>query len=136
MKKRIFLLLFVLFGLNMFFAVNAYSQEQTEDDEIYLKVDKQPEFPGGKTALDRFIKNNLRHPLTIGGRDIRARVVCEFVVNKDGSVTDIEILRSNYPPMNNEVLRMLREMPKWEPALLKEQPVRVRYTLPVNIHIP
>lgn len=109
---------------------------QSEDDEIYLKVDKKPEFPGGQTALDRYIKNNLRYPVNIGEMNLHGRIVCEFVVNKDGAVSDIEVVRSNYPAMNAEVLRVLREMPQWTPGLLNEVPVRVKYTLPVNFHLP
>ena len=135
--KRKWFTLFALILLNMSMThVVAQSADQVEDETIYWKVDKKPEFPGGKTALDRFVKNNLRHPVTIPGYNLYGRVVCEFVVNANGSVSDIEVVRSNYPAMNDEVLRVLREMPQWSPGLINDTPVRTRYTRPVNFHLP
>ena len=137
MKRKIFtLLMMAMFGIGMAYAVNISTTDIVEDEEVYLNVDKKPEFPGGQSALERYIKNNLRHPVSVRESNLQGRVVCEFVVNKDGSLSDIEIVRSNYPMMNDEVVRMLREMPRWEPGVLNEEQVRVRYTLPVQFHLP
>ena len=126
-----------LLSMGMTYAVNGRSADQVvEDEEVFQNVDKKPEFPGGQSALDRFIKNHLRHPVSVREGDLNGRVVCEFVVNKDGSVSDIEVVRSNYPTMNDEVVRMLQEMPRWEPGELNGESVRVRYTLPVQFHLP
>ena len=89
MKRKWFTLVaLILLSASMTYTV-AQSADQAEDETIHWKVDKKPEFPGGKTALDRFVKNNLRHPVTIPGYNLYGRVVCEFVVNADGSVSDI-----------------------------------------------
>jgi len=138
MKRKIFTwMMLALLSMGMTYAVNGRSADQVvEDEEVFQNVDKKPEFPGGQTALERFIKNHLRHPVSVREGDLNGRVVCEFVVNKDGSVSDIEVVRSNYPTMNDEVVRMLQEMPRWEPGELNGESVRVRYTLPVQFHLP
>ena len=138
MKRKIFTwMMLALLSMGMTYAVNGRSADQVVEDEgVFQNVDKKPEFPGGQTALERFIKNHLRHPVSVREGDLNGRVVCEFVVNKDGSVSDIEVVRSNYPTMNDEVVRMLQEMPRWEPGELNGESVRVRYTLPVQFHLP
>ncbi|MBR4563879.1 MAG: energy transducer TonB [Paludibacteraceae bacterium] len=136
--KKIFLLLMLLigFGWSISYAENKRSNGSMDEDEIYLKVDQKPEFPGGQTALARYLKNNIRRPTTMHENNIHGRVVCQFVVNKDGSLSDIEVVRSNYPTFNAEALRVIENMPRWEPGQLNGHPVRVRYTLPINFNLP
>lgn len=138
MKRKIFTwMMLALLSMGMTYAVNGSSADQVvEDEEVFQNVDKKPEFPGGQSALERFIKNHLRHPVSVRESNLNGRVVCEFIVNKDGSISDIEVVRSNYSAMNDEVVRMLQEMPRWEPATSKGEPVSARYVLPVQFHLP
>ena len=101
-----------------------------------MKVDQKPQFPGGKESLERFLNKNLRYPITLKEQHIRGRVICQFVVNTNGSISDIEVVRSNNPAFNVEALRVIELMPRWEPGLLNDQPVRVLYTLPINFDLP
>ena len=126
----------MVFSWSLTYAVNGSLADQTDDEELFIDYEKKPEFPGGQTALERFIKNHLRHPVSIRESNLNGRVVCEFIVNKDGSISDIEVVRSNYSAMNDEVVRMLQEMPRWEPATSNGEPVRARYVLPVQFHLP
>ena len=137
MKTRIILTLLLLtFGFTMTYSQKRRAAEPVEEDEVFVRVDKQPEFPGGQTALERYIKNNLRKPPTAPEHNIQGRVVCRFIVNKDGTVSDIEVVRSNNPALNEEALRVLEYMPNWEPGLLNGEPVRAWCTVPVNFNLP
>ena len=112
------------------------SSDELDGDQIYMKVDQKPQFPGGKESLERFLNKNLRYPITLKEQHIRGRVICQFVVNTNGSISDIEVVRSNNPAFNVEALRVIELMPRWEPGLLNDQPVRVLYTLPINFDVP
>lgn len=91
-------------------------------------VDPMPSFPGGPTKLIEFIKNNLHYP----NEDICAhgRVVVTFYVETDGSITDVEVIRSIDPLLDNEAVRVVKSMPKWIPGTQDGKPVRVKYTIP------
>lgn len=135
-KKTIFLLLLLMLGFTVIYSQKRRAVEPVEEEQVYSRVDQKPEFPGGQTALERYIKNNLRYPTTVHEHHIQGRVVCRFIVNKDGTVSDIEVVRSNYPTFNEEALRVLEYMPKWEPGLLNGEPVRTWCTVPVNFYLP
>lgn len=137
MKRKIFTwMMLALLSMGMTYAVNGSLAAQVDAEELFIDYEKKPEFPGGQTALERFIKNHLRHPVNVRESNLNGRVVCEFIVNKDGSISDIEVVRSNYSAMNDEVVRMLQEMPRWEPATSNGEPVSARYVLPVQFHLP
>ncbi|MBR4263113.1 MAG: energy transducer TonB [Paludibacteraceae bacterium] len=137
MKRKIFTwMMLALLSMGMTYAVNGSLAAQVDAEELFIDYEKKPEFPGGQTALERFIKNHLRHPVSVRESNLNGRVVCEFIVNKDGSISDIEVVRSNYSAMNDEVVRMLQEMPRWEPATSNGEPVSARYVLPVQFHLP
>ena len=137
MKRKIFTwMILALLSMGMTYAVNGSLAAQVDAEELFIDYEKKPEFPGGQTALERFIKNHLRHPVSVRESNLNGRVVCEFIVNKDGSISDIEVVRSNYSAMNDEVVRMLQEMPRWEPATSNGEPVSARYVLPVQFHLP
>lgn len=98
---------------------------------IYINVDEQPEFPGGQTALLEFIRKTLSYPLEAKVKNIQGRVICMFVVERDGSLSDIQVVRGVDPSLDKEAIRIIEAMPNWEPAKVEKQPVRSRYTLPM-----
>ena len=116
--------------------LNVHSTNALDEEQIYTKVDQQPLFPGGQESLDRFLNKNLIYPITLKEQHIRERVVCQFVVNTDGSVSDIKVVRSNNQAFNAEALRVLDLMPRWEPGLVNGKPVRTQYSLPINFDVP
>ena len=110
---------------------------QADSDSIYLKVEEMPQFPGGTEKMNEFIRKELRKrvPKDInGGCGIPGRTVMWFVVNKDGSISDIEILRSLDPLLDKEAVRVVRKMPKWIPGKCEGKPVRTRFALAVAFH--
>jgi TonB family protein len=101
------------------------------DDVVFVQVEEVPEFIGGEKAMFRYLGQNIRYPEAAIKENIQGRVTAKFIVEKDGSIEHVEILNGPHPDMNNEVVRLLRQMPKWKPAKQKGKPVRVYYTLPV-----
>ena len=106
-------------------------------DTVYNEVEVKPQFPGGAGKMHEFIRKGLRKrvPKDINrGCGIPGRTVMWFVVNKDGSISDIEILRSLDPLLDKEAVRVVRKMPRWIPGKCGGKPVRTRCILAVSFH--
>ena len=100
-------------------------------DSIYAVVDVMPEFPGGMQAMMEFLKNNLRYPEELKAKGTQGNVVVQFVVDKEGSLTDVQVLRSVHPQMDAEAIRVVKAMPRWKPGMQDGKAVAVKYTVPV-----
>ena len=124
------LLLFII--ANSMYAQEPLSKE-SKDDEVFIVVDKLPEFPGGAKAIMKFIIDNFVYPVELEDDCILGRIITRFIVNKDGSLTDIHIVRSPDPRLDEEAIRVISMMPKWEPGELKGEPVRVKFIIPIAI---
>ncbi len=105
--------------------------EQVEDNTIYNVAEEQPAFPGGEAAMMNFISNNIRYPSFCQESGIQGRVVVSFVINKDGSVVDVETKQAPHELLAKEAVRVVRSMPKWKPGIQKGKAVRVRYSFPI-----
>lgn len=110
-------------------------EEETSEEEIFTTVEELPEFPGGSSALMAFLNKEILYPTIAIERYIQGRVLCSFIVNRDGSIDQIEILRSVDPSLDNEAIRVLKKMPKWKPGKQNGRPVRARFTMPVSFHL-
>ena len=117
------------------FACAQEAQEQAQEEQVFVMVQVMPSFPGGKEAQDAFIKANLKYPQSARNAGIEGRVLCEFIVNTDGSLADIHVKRGINPEMDQAAIEMLQAMPKWEPGRQGGKDVRVRMTLPVNFRL-
>ena len=104
-------------------------------DPCYTIVDQMPEFPGGETALMDYIKQNLRYPAMAGEIGLQGRVTLTFVIETDGTISYIDILRSPAEELSQEAIRLVKAMPKWTPGKIKDTPVRVKYVLPITFKI-
>ncbi len=94
-------------------------------------VDAMPQYPGGEKALLKFLADNIKYPVVARNHGIQGRVFASFVIEKDGSMSNVKIVRGLCEPMKNEVFRVLALMPKWNPGMQGEKNVRVRMNLPV-----
>lgn len=108
---------------------------EKEDDVIFQVVEKSAEYPGGMQELYKFLNKNLNYPAAAKEAGIQGRVVCQFVVNKDGSLVDVKIVRGLDPDLDREALRVINMMPKWKPGEQSGKKVRQRYTLPVQFKL-
>ena len=98
-------------------------------------VDQMASYPGGIPALMDFLNENIKYPEQAEREGIEGRVVAGFVVERDGSVSNIEILKSVHPLLDAEVVRVLSLMPNWIPGRQNGQPVRVKYSLPITFRL-
>ncbi|MGH2667286.1 energy transducer TonB [Flavobacterium sp.] len=131
MKKTIILFLLVLF------AQVTKAQEsnlQRDPDAVYSSVgiEKAPEFPGGMKAFEEYIEKNFKYPDV---KSLIGRVIVQFVIEKDGSLTDIRVLRDVGYGTGKEAIRVLKNCPKWSPGVHNGQILRIRYSLPINIEL-
>jgi protein TonB len=106
-----------------------------EVNNIFLTVEQMPSFPGGDTALMNFINRNLHYPPEAKESNVSGRVFVQFIVEKDGSITNAQILRGFGAGCDEEALRVINAMPLWNPGKQSGQPVRVQCTLPIKFSL-
>ena len=110
-------------------------EEEESSQQIFMVVKEMPEFPGGQAALMSFIAKSIKYPVVAQENGIQGRVTCSFVVNKDGSIVDAEVIRGIDPSLDKEALRVINTMPKWKPGKQRGKPVRVKFTVPINFRL-
>lgn len=108
------------------------SVTDTTKEGIFSRVDIQPQFPGGLQAFGVFLGNNIKYPADDAKNKVQGRVVCKFVVERDGSVTNIEVVSATTEAMGKEAVRVLSLSPKWAPGQQNGRLVRVYYMVPIN----
>ena len=106
-----------------------------QGNDVLSVVEQMPEFPGGQTELLRWISEHIHYPIYAEKNGIQGRVICTFVVERDGSVTDIQVARSIDPSLDAEAVRVLSQMPNWNPGKQNGSPVRVKYTVPITFKL-
>ena len=112
---------------------NAMKVEKTED--AFDVVEQMPQFPGGPAALMEYLSKNVRYPEEAHKKGTEGRVIATFVVEKDGSISDVTIRRSVSPELDDEALRVVNSMPKWTPGKQRGEAVRVKYTIPITFKL-
>ena len=112
--------------------------EVTEPDEnaIFQVVETQPEFPGGMAELMKYLQKNLSYPKVCKEQGLQGRVIVQFVVNTDSTISDVNVIKPVNPYLDQEAVRVVKAMPKWNPGKQRGEPVRVRFTLPVTFRLP
>ncbi|MBQ0034392.1 MAG: energy transducer TonB [Bacteroidales bacterium] len=136
--KKIFLIAAI--ALNVF-AANAQTETNFEDEQAtYYVMEKMPEFPGGQGKLFRFIYDNLQYPMLEAAQRHQGKTICQFVVERDGSISNVEIVRSSgYEALDNEALRIISLMPKWNPGGFLRggelETRRIKYTIPITFKL-
>ncbi|ADB41065.1 energy transducer TonB [Spirosoma linguale] len=103
-----------------------------KEEEIFTVVEQQPEFSGGMAALGQYLSKNLRYPAAAQRANVSGRVFVSFVVNTDGSIQDVQVLKGLGFGTDEEAQRVVKGMPKWRPGKQSGRPVRVKYNLPIN----
>lgn len=106
-----------------------------EDNKIFEVVEQKPSFPGGDGALMSWLSQNIKYPSIAAEIGVQGRVIVQFVVEKDGSITDVKIAKSVDPSLDKEAARVIKSMPHWIAGRQNGSPVRVRFTVPVNFKL-
>lgn len=113
-----------------------YEEEMEEDDnQVFMIVEKMPQFPGGDTALMNFLRSIVQYPAEAQANNIQGRVYVEFIVDSCGAITDVKILRGVHPLLDAEAIRVIQAMPKWIPGTQRGVKVNVSYRLPINFGV-
>jgi len=145
MKYNVFLLIFAL----LFVGPQIFAQKSTarsdEDTAIvvhtiynpdaYVWVDQAPEFPGGMVALRKYIADHVKYPEIAKENEIEGTVIIKFIVECDGELSNITVLRGVDPVLDSEAVRVIRSLPKFKPGMQNGCPVRVWFTLPVRFKL-
>lgn len=100
-------------------------------NKVFEVVEEMPHFPGGPAALQAFLSSNTKYPVVAQENGVQGRVIVSFVVERDGSITDVRVVRSVDPSLDREASRVVRSMPRWSPGKQNGSTVRVKYTVPV-----
>ena len=100
-------------------------------NKVFDVVEEMPSFPGGQGALMAFLSSNIKYPVVAQENGVQGRVIVGFVVEKDGSISDVKVMRSVDPSLDREAQRVVKAMPKWKPGKQNGSAVRVKYTVPV-----
>lgn len=113
------------------------STASSTDNTIYdnFSADERPQYPGGDAAILQFIAQNLKYPVSAMEQGVQGHVVVEFVVEKDGSMSDVKVVRSVDSALDKEALRVVKALSKFTPGTKNGQPVRARYTLPITFRM-
>ncbi len=109
--------------------------EENDDSIIFIRVEEMPEFPGGRSALGRYIAEKVRYPAIAQENRIQGRVYVTFVVNKQGVVENVKIIRGVDPALDKEALRVISSLPNWKPGKQRGNPANVRFTVPINFRL-
>ncbi|WP_085535035.1 energy transducer TonB [Massilibacteroides vaginae] len=115
--------------------VAVVEDEEESAQQIFTVVEEMPKFPGGEAKLLEFINKGIKYPVIAQENGIQGRVICSFVVNRDGTVVDAEVVRGVDPSLDKEALRVINTMPKWTPGKQRGKPVRVKYTVPITFRL-
>lgn len=112
-----------------------YKPQPVNKNSVYDVVEQMPSFPGGISGLRTYLNQNIRYPAEAQENCVQGRVVVSFVVEKDGHISDVTVLRSVDPSLDKEAIRVIRNMPRWSPGKQGGEPVRVRYNVPVSFRL-
>ncbi len=110
-------------------------EPEQKEEEVFVVVEEMPEFPGGVAALRKYLATAVKYPVIAQENGIQGKVYVNFVVNKDGSVSNAKIARGVDPSLDAEALRVVSTLPKWRPGKQRGAPVRVSYTVPISFKL-
>ncbi|MDE6535001.1 MAG: energy transducer TonB [Muribaculaceae bacterium] len=115
--------------------VEEVKPQEPKNEQIFTAVEESPKFPGGDKAMYEFLSKNIRYPEMAAQNNIQGRVTTQFVVEKDGSIGEVKVVRGKDPDLDKEAVRVVKSMPKFIPGKMNDKAVRVWYTLPINFKL-
>ncbi len=131
MKRLILLSLMATFSLATVQAQKTVVSQKEQKPEVFMVVENMPEYPGGNEAMFAFFAKNMKYPADAQKNKVQGRVLVTFVVERDGTITDVQVAKPTFPSLDDEAMRLVKKMPKWKPGTQRGVPVRVKFTLPV-----
>lgn len=116
-------------------AKEVIAQEAPVEEKVFDVVEQMPQFPGGDAALFEYLSTHIKYPTIAEENGVQGRVIVTFVVERDGSITDVKVVKSVDPSLDKEASRVVKGMPRWIPGKQNGAPVRVKYTVPVTFRL-
>lgn len=133
MKKLFLMSLMAVFCLT---TVNAQKTIVSEKNQkVFDVVEQMPEYPGGMQALFQYMADNMKYPKDAEKQKVEGRVMVQFIVETDGSISNTEVIKRVFPSLDAEATRVISAMPKWTPGKQNGKVVRVKYTIPVSFRL-
>ena len=108
---------------------------KVEETKVFDVVEEMSQFPGGQAALLEYLAKNIKYPVVAEENGIQGKVIVTFVVERDGSITDVKVVKSVDPSLDKEASRVVKSMPRWQPGKQNGSAVRVKYTVPVQFRL-
>lgn len=133
MKKLIILSLMALFGLTTVSAQKTVVAQKNQ--KVFDVVEQMPEYPGGIQALFEYLSQNVKYPADAENQKVEGRVIATFIVETDGTINNVEVVKPVFPSLDAEAIRVLSGMPKWTPGKQSGKEVRVKYTVPIIFNL-
>ncbi|MFT4600765.1 MAG: TonB family protein [Arenicella sp.] len=134
MHKKLFIAFALLLAAQFSFAADMPT-DSTKKGMVFDMPEQMPEYPGGGDALDQFVKSHIKYPADAKAVRAQGKVYIQFVVEKDGSITDVLIRKGAHKSLDAEAIRVVKLMPNWKPGSMRGKTVRVRYTLPITFSL-
>ncbi len=133
MKKLILMSLMAVFCLSTVGAQKTVVSKKNQ--KVFDVVEQMPEYPGGMQAMFKYMADNMKYPADAEKQKVEGRVLVQFIVETDGSVSNTEVLTRVFPSLDAEAVRVINKMPKWIPGKQNGKVVRVKYVIPVNFRL-
>ena len=127
--KKLFLI--IILAVISFTTVGAQNKTVNNSGKVYEAPEVMPEYLGGMEKLMEFLRTSVKYPVQAQKSKIEGRSVIGFVVEGDGSISNVSVTRGSHPLLDSEAIRVVKAMPKWNPGLIKGNPVRVKFNLPI-----
>jgi TonB family protein len=134
MFKKLFIAFALLLSAQFTLATDMPT-DSTKKGMVFDMPEQMPEYPGGGDALDEFVKSNIKYPLDAKAAKAQGKVYIQFIVEKDGSITEISIRKGAHKSLDAEAIRLIGLMPDWKPGSMRGKKVRTRYTLPITFSL-
>lgn len=122
-----------LFGLTTVSAQKTVVAKKNQ--QVFDVVEQMPEYPGGMAAMVEYLSKNVKYPADAEKKKVEGKVFVTFVVDTDGSITDVTLMKKVFPSLDAEAMRVISAMPKWVPGKQRGQVVRVRFTVPIMFRL-
>ena len=133
MKKLLLMSLMAMLGLT---TVNAQKTVVAQkNQQVFDVVEQMPEYPGGMPALIDYLTQNVKYPSDAEKQKIEGIVIATFIVEKDGSISNVEVVKPVFPSLDSEAIRVITGMANWTPGKQKGETVRVKFTLPISFRL-
>ena len=135
MKRLIIMSLMATCCLTTVLAQKTVVSQKDQKEDPFNVVEDMPAFPGGMEAMIQFISSNIKYPADAKKQKVDGRVLVKFVVEKDGSITEVKVIKAAFSSLDAEAIRVVKAMPKWKPGYQNGQAVRVQFAMPINFSL-